>query len=209
MPPAAIDACRMFDLLGLGTHGSHPPSRRLHVAVALRSAGGSPVSPSARPGEPGKIVKVPADLSGLIFSGVLTVCSPKNKQELDRYTHYAAVFRSDGEAMCLALAERRGWVVATDDRKAIRVARQTGLTVASCPQLVKAWAGATSPSRVVLKKVLQDVQASPNSSRIRPCPSTSGGSMNLPGRERPGCWPPVRIRGRINAAIAVRKRSLP
>ena len=60
--------------------------------------------------------------------------------------------------MCLALAERRGWVVATDDRKAIRVAQQAGLTVASCPELVKAWAAATTPSQAVLKKVLQDIQ---------------------------------------------------
>ncbi len=158
MPPAAIDACCMFDLLASG-----------HAEAILRVGGFTWQLPSAvqaevryvrqhDPAQPGKVVKVPADLSGLISSGVLTVCAPKSKQELDRYTHFAAVFRSDGEAMCLALAERRGWVVAMDDRKAIRVARQAGLTVASCPQLVKAWAGATSPSQAVLTKVLQDVQ---------------------------------------------------
>ena len=159
MPPAAIDACCMFDLLASG-----------HAEAILRAGAFTWQLPSAVQGEvqyvrqhdpakPGKFVKVPADLSALISSGVLTVCSPKNRQELDRYTHYAAVFRSDGEAMCLALAERRGWVVATDDRKVIRVARQAGLTVASCPQLVKEWAAAAAPSPAVLKKVLQDIQA--------------------------------------------------
>jgi hypothetical protein len=83
-------------------------------------------------------VKVPADLSGLIGSGVLTVCDPENQQELDRFKHYATLFRSDAESMCLALAEQRGWVIATDDRRAIRVAQQARLTVVSCPQLVKA-----------------------------------------------------------------------
>ena len=145
MPSAAIDACCMFDLLASG-----------HAEAVLQASAFTWQLPSAVQGEvqyvrqhdpaqPGKFVKVPADLSGLISSEVLTVCSPKTKQELDRYIHYAAVFRSDGEAMCLALAERRGWVVATDDRKAIRVAQQAGLTVASCPELVKAWADAAAP----------------------------------------------------------------
>src|SRR5262245_54319973 len=112
MPSAAIDACCLFDLLASG-----------HAEAILRAAAFAWQLPSAVQGEvqylrqhdptqPGKIVKVPADLSGLISSGVLTVCAPENQQELDRYVHYATVFRSDGESMCLALAERRRWVVA-------------------------------------------------------------------------------------------------
>ena len=158
MPSAAIDACCMIDLLASG-----------HAEVVLRAGPFSWQLPTAVQGEvryvrqhdpahPGQMVKVAADLSGLIASGVLTVCSPKDRQELERFTHYATVFRSDGEAMCLALAERRGWVVATDDRKAIRVARQAGLTVASSPALVKKWAAATAPSQAVLKKALQDIE---------------------------------------------------
>jgi hypothetical protein len=55
-------------------------------------------------------------------------------------------------------AEQRKWVVATDDRRAIRVAQQAGLTVVSCPELVKAWADATVPDRAALSKVLEDIQ---------------------------------------------------
>jgi hypothetical protein len=117
---------------------------------------------------PGQVVTVPADLTGLIASGSLTVCGPQTQQELDRYTHYATLFHSDGEAMCLALAEQRGWLVATDDRRAIRVARQAGLPVVSCPQLVKAWADAATPDQAALLRVLQDIevlaQFRPNSS---------------------------------------------
>lgn len=104
------------------------------------------------------IVKVPADLSGLISSGLLMVCDPENQKELDRFTHHAAIFRSDGEAMCLAIAEQRGWVVAPDDRKAIRVAQQGGMTVVSCPALVKAWADKTGPDQATFNKVLQDIE---------------------------------------------------
>ena len=158
MPLAAIDACCMFDLLASG-----------HAEDILRASGFTWQLPSTVQGEvqylrqhdpaqPGKLVKVPVDLSGLISSGMLTVCAPENQQELDRYIHYATVFRSDGESMCLALAERRGWVVATDDRKAIRVAQQAGLTVVSCPELVKAWAAATGPDQPTLVKILQNIQ---------------------------------------------------
>lgn len=158
LPPAVIDACCLFDLLASG-----------NVKAILRAAGFSWQLPSAVQGEvqyvrqhdpaqPGKLVKVPADLTGLIASGLLTVCDPHNQQELDRFTHYAALFRSDGESICLALAEQRGWVVATDDRRAIRVAQQAGLTVVSCPQLVKGWADATTPDETILLRVLEDIQ---------------------------------------------------
>ena len=71
---------------------------------------------------------------------------------------YASEFRSDGEAMCLAIAESRTWPIATDDRKAIRVARQSGLTVLSCPELVKTWAGATKAKRAEVVQVLTSIQ---------------------------------------------------
>jgi hypothetical protein len=158
MPLAAIDACCLFDLLASG-----------RAEAILRATGFSWQLPSAvrgevqylrqhDPAQPGKFVKVPADLSALISSGVLTVCAPENQQELDRFVHYATVFRSDGESMCLALAERRGWLVATDDKKAIRVAQQAGLKVVSCPELVKAWAAAANPDPATLVNVLRDIE---------------------------------------------------
>jgi len=158
MPGAAIDACCLIDLLASGD-----------AEAILRASGFTWHLPSAvqaevqyrrqhDPDQPGKFLIVPADLSGLISSGVMTVCEPENQQELDRFTQFATVFRSDGEAMCLAIAEQRKWVVATDDRKALRVAQQAGLTVVSCPKLVKAWADATGPDQATLTKVLQDIQ---------------------------------------------------
>ena len=79
MPFAAIDACCLIDLLASG-----------HAEAILRASSFTWQLPSAVQGEvqylrqhdpaqPGKFVKVPADLSGLISSGVLTVCSPKNQ----------------------------------------------------------------------------------------------------------------------------------
>jgi hypothetical protein len=158
MPDAAIDACCLIDLLASG-----------EAEAILRASGFTWHLPSAVQGEvqyrrqhdparPGKTIHVSVDWSALIASGLLTVCSPQTQQELDQFTHYATIFGSDDEAMCLALAQERRWVVATDDRRAIRVAQQAGLTVVSCPQLVKAWAVATGPDQAALNKVLQDIQ---------------------------------------------------
>ncbi len=158
MPDAAIDACCLIDVLASG-----------EAEAILRAGGFTWHIPSAVQGEvryrrgydpaqPGKIVTVPVDLSGLIASGLLARCDPQNQGELDQFIHYAALFQSDGEAMCLAIAESRGWSIATDDRKAIRVAQQVGLPVVSCPELIKAWADATRPDKASLVQVLTDIQ---------------------------------------------------
>jgi hypothetical protein len=60
--------------------------------------------------------------------------------------------------MCLAIAAERRWTVATDDRRAIRIAQQAGLTVVSCPELLKGWADVTRPTQNELCRVLHDIQ---------------------------------------------------
>ncbi|HEX7380169.1 MAG TPA: hypothetical protein VF278_23815, partial [Pirellulales bacterium] len=68
----------------------------------------------------------------------------------------AARFGSDGEAMCLALAESRGWLVATDDKEAITVAQRARLKVVSSPELLKSWSLVTEATDVV--KALMDIE---------------------------------------------------
>jgi hypothetical protein len=168
MSGAGIDACCLIDLLATG-----------HSEAILEAAGFEWHLPTAVDGEvqyirqhdpnqPGQFVLVPVDLLSLKASGVLHVCAPANQAEQDRFVHYAAQFRSDGEAMCIAIAEQRGWVVATDDRKAIRVATQAGLTIVSCPELVKRWADASSPDAATLSKALQDIEIL---AQFRPTPA--------------------------------------
>ncbi|MEX2288689.1 MAG: hypothetical protein WD648_16460 [Planctomycetaceae bacterium] len=158
MPNAAIDACCLIDLLASG-----------EADAILRSSGFTWNLPTAvqaevqyrrqhDPDHPGQTKNVPVDLSPMTESGVLTVCSPQTLSELDLFTQYATIFRSDGEAMCLAIARERKWIVATDDRRAIRIAQQAGLGVVSCPQIVKAWTDATSPNQASLHRVLQEIR---------------------------------------------------
>jgi hypothetical protein len=168
MAPAVIDACCLIDLLVSG-----------HAEAILRASGSAWHLPSAvqaevgylrqfDPAQVGKTRTVPADLIPLLSKGLVSPCQPQDPREQARFVHYATQFRSDGEAMCLALAETRGWVVATDDRKAIRVARQAGLTVLSCPKLLKTWAAATRPDPTTLIQVFTDIQTL---AQFRPNPS--------------------------------------
>jgi hypothetical protein len=107
MPEAAIDADCLIDLLASG-----------EAEAILRTCGFTWHLPAAvqveveyrrqhDPAQPGQSIMVPVDLSPMVYSGLLTVCSPQTQQELDQFTQYATIFRSDGEAMCLAIAGKR------------------------------------------------------------------------------------------------------
>jgi len=156
--PALIDACCLIDLLASG-----------QMEAILQATGYAWHLPDAvkaevqfvrrhNPARPGSFLNAPGDLSPHLNSGLLAACQPTASQEQILIVQYAAQFRSDGEAMCLAIAEARGWVVATDDRKAIRIAEKGGLTVISCPQLVKTWVDATRPDTALVVQVLTDIQ---------------------------------------------------
>ena len=147
MPSAVIDACCLIDLFASGHAEAilRAAAFDWHVPVAVQNE--VQFVRQHDPQQPGQTIAVAADFAPLFSSAVLCVCRPEDNQELTRFTQYAAVFRSDGEAMCLAIAESRGWIVATDDRKAIRTGQAAGLTVISCPELVKIWADAAKPAQ--------------------------------------------------------------
>jgi hypothetical protein len=153
-----IDACCLIDLLASGEMEAilTASSRAWHLPDAVRAEVQFVRQDDSV--HPGAFLNVPVDLTPRISSGLLSLCQPDNSEEQARFVHYATLFRSDGEAMCLALAECRGWQVATDDRKAIRIAQQAGLTVRSCPELVKAWAVANRPDTASVVRVLTNIQ---------------------------------------------------
>ncbi len=158
MGPAIIDACCLIDLLASG-----------QAEAILRATGHSWHLPSSvqaevqyvrqyDPEKLGSYQNVPVDLTPFVTSGVLTICQPDDAQEQTVYVQSATLFRSDGEAACLAMAKCRGWTVATDDRRAIQIARKAGVTVVSCPELVRQWADVAKREQATLCKVLQNIQ---------------------------------------------------
>lgn len=156
MSSGIIDACCLIDILASGhaeailrasSHLWHVPNEVRGEVRYLRQR--DPDGLSA-------FIMAPVDLSSLTSANVLTLCQAESQAESELFTQYAAQFRSDGEAMCLALAESRGWLIATDDAKAIRLSRQAGLTVVSSPQLLKLWADTEDEAIVVA--ALKDIE---------------------------------------------------
>lgn len=81
-------------------------------------------------------------LDSLIGSGALTVCAVEGEEEEALYVAYAAHL-DDGEAMSLALAEARGFTLATDDKKARRLFLEAvgdPGRLLSTPAILRRWA---------------------------------------------------------------------
>jgi hypothetical protein len=153
-----IDACCLIDLLASGQAEAilRATSYAWHRSSVVKAE--VQYVRQHDPNKPGSYQNVPVDLTPFVSSGLLTLCQPEDAQEQAMYVQYATLFRSDGEAMCVAIAECRGWTVATDDRRAIQVAQKAGLTVVSCPELVRAWVGATRPDSTSVVQVLTNIQ---------------------------------------------------
>ena len=67
----------------------------------------------------------PIDLNPLFHAGHLHLCSAETPEEESLYVNLAAEL-DDGEALSLAISSQRGYGLATDDRKARRLAREIG-----------------------------------------------------------------------------------
>lgn len=102
-------------------------------------------------------VMVRADLRPHFESASLLSCKLETEAELERFVHLAARL-DDGEAECLAIAKERNWVVATDDRLALSVARELEVAVTSTSKLIQAWAAGTGASDARIRDILMSIQ---------------------------------------------------
>ena len=108
--------------------------------------------------------RAPVDLNPHFDSGVFRRAQPETADEIAAFVRYATVL-DDGEAMSFALAKCRSWAVATDDRKARRLAIAEGITTTSTIELLKEWSEKTG----ALDKVVRDaVQFVATLGRYRP-----------------------------------------
>jgi len=101
----------------------------------------------------GTISRVSIELQTLLNDHTLLPCTVENAAELDLYVDLATQI-DDGEAMALAIARMRGWTLATDDRKAGRLAAELSVSVLTTPDLMKRWADSASPDPSELQRVL-------------------------------------------------------
>lgn len=86
-----------------------------------------------------KLAKQLIDLKPLFQGDLLAACDLHDKAEYDLFVSLA-IEVDDGEAACLAVAKHRNWLLATDDRRASRLAGEINVGVINTAQLIKKWA---------------------------------------------------------------------
>jgi predicted nucleic acid-binding protein len=99
----------------------------------------------------------PIDLTPAIDAQMLRICDLQDDRDTELYVELAAQI-DDGEATCLAIAKNREWMLATDDRKALRLARELDVATVTTPELVKRWADRTGVSTGRLLAALTDIR---------------------------------------------------
>jgi hypothetical protein len=158
MAEVVIDCCTLIDLCASGHLEAilAASGYRWHIPSAVLAEGGCTYRPSED--DPQVLIPIRIDTATLISRGVLALCDPAPGPELNDFVGFAAQFRADGEAACLAIAKSRNWTVATDDRKAWRVATSNAIAVVTAPELIKSWADKTSLSMDELGAILREIQ---------------------------------------------------
>jgi predicted nucleic acid-binding protein len=97
------------------------------------------------------------DLSPMIESGALDVIETDDDEELLTFIDLTRDL-DDGEAMTLALAIHRRGVIVTDDRKAMRLSREAGVSLMTSLDLMKHWSESASIPHAELRLVLGDLR---------------------------------------------------
>ena len=146
--PVSIDTCTLINLLasGFGEVLLHNLSAERLISEAVSRESLFLRSPTA--GQPPERI----ELNPLIQSGSLTVCRAETEEEEELYVRLASEL-DDGEALSVAISICRGHALATDDRKAIRIAKQLGVAeLFTTPQIVASCSG------IELLEVLQAIE---------------------------------------------------
>lgn len=151
-----LDACVLINLLASGEAEGilRAAARDSFICTAVEGE-----SIYLRTGDP-KAPLEQVDLRPLIDSRLLTVCSIEGAQEAEVYVDYASAL-DDGEAMSLAIAISRGFILATDERKARRLfseAISDPLRLASTSALLRRWAEVEKIPADRLKRALLSIE---------------------------------------------------
>ncbi len=109
------------------------------------------------PNPGGNAERRPLDLEKYVHEQCVFRCAPDNPDEEMAYLDFATQL-DDGEAMSLAITKCRVWTLATDDRKAIRLATQEKVKVISTPEIMKTWAAEMSIGDDALRQVLHRIR---------------------------------------------------
>jgi predicted nucleic acid-binding protein len=154
LPDLVMDACCLInfhaadDILAALVFKLHVPAKVIQEALYIRK----PDEEDAN-----RLVEASIDLSPFVNKRLLHACDLQDQAEIDLFVQLATTL-DDGEAMSMAIAKIRGWRLASDDRKARRLAGQLGIKVLTTAELVKGWTETTSATETEVAQVLRNIQ---------------------------------------------------
>ena len=157
MAERIIDACCLINFFSAGKEVSILRACEGEVYVSAQVQNEALTIRQYNVDDPPQLVSQPIDLANLISGGLVNLCEPEGQEEIDAYVQFATHL-DDGEASCLAIAKARGWTVATDDRKATRLATESGIAVITTPEFVHNWAINESPSDEQVAEALRRIE---------------------------------------------------
>lgn len=156
-PTIILDSCVLINLIA-GEEAEailHSTKKECRICVVVEKE-----SFYLRPNDPQEELFDSIKLEPLISAGILTICDIEGIREATLYVNYAGQL-DDGEAMSLAIAESRGYILATDDRKARRIFLEAvgdSKRLISTSDLVRNWAETQSISSAKLRAVLNRIR---------------------------------------------------
>lgn len=106
---------------------------------------------------PPQLIPKQIDLTECIDGGAIAICRLEQEQEYELFIQFAQQL-DDGEASVLAIAKVRGWIVATDDRKARRVATEQSISTISTSEMIHAWTASEKVSDQQVGELLRNIQ---------------------------------------------------
>lgn len=159
-----FDACVLINLLASGRAGEiiRALGTPGHICTAVHeeiSYLGSVTQIGASGGSPSH---------DLTKAGLLDIAEIASEKENTLYVEYSRRLGT-GEAMTLAIAQSRGWAVATDDRKALNIAAAALVSppraVLTAPEILRNWVQVDHPPLVEAGLAIRRIE---NIGRFRP-----------------------------------------
>jgi predicted nucleic acid-binding protein len=156
MSKQVIDACCLINFYGSGS-----------CQEMLKSVGGFLIPEYVQQealkvrvpslDDPSTLVVTEIDLTREINEGLLIKCVLEGEPEREDFVQFASEL-DDGEAACLAIAKHRNLIVATDDRKAIRIATEANIETITTPKMLKHWIESGSIDQEIASQVLTNIE---------------------------------------------------
>ena len=156
MPDAIVDACCFINLYATGDLRGfltglawqwHIPSAALAESLFIRVVS-----------DEGDDQRELIEPQPYIDENLITLVDVGDAGEAELYVRLAGDL-DDGEAMALAIAKLRGWMLATDDRKAKRFADNFGVPAITTPELMEHWAKEGEMRPAKLRTLLRNIQS--------------------------------------------------